>query len=150
LSHQRRLEIVDVVEQKIPSFLLHLSPQVTLTRSSATDFLDHQANIVRSETEVLEKRFATALRTLGKTRSTDTLNTFTRQNTEQIVATLFARLEQLPKVDGKPDLRSLGEPTEIAQRWATEAGLDPHQTLKRMVEHLETASQRKPSERPHS
>ena len=55
-SAQRRLEIVDPFAKGIPSFLLHLSPQVTVTNSDATDYLDAQARIERSARDRLEKK----------------------------------------------------------------------------------------------
>ena len=48
LSSDRQLEIVSPIVQDMPSFLLHLSPQVVITNSLATDYLDGNAGIVRS------------------------------------------------------------------------------------------------------
>ena len=70
LSAERRLEIVSPVAKDVPSFLLHLSPQVMVKQSDATDYLDSQAGIVRSPREKAEKRLAAVLRSLGRGRAT--------------------------------------------------------------------------------
>jgi hypothetical protein len=63
-SADRRLEIVSPIAQEVPPFLLHLSPQVVVTKSGATDYLDSQAGIVRSAREKLEKCLVSVLRSL--------------------------------------------------------------------------------------
>jgi hypothetical protein len=55
-SADRRLEIVNPSAIEVPPFLLHLSPQIVVTKSDATDYLASQAGIVRSLREKLEKR----------------------------------------------------------------------------------------------
>jgi len=56
LNSQRRLEIVDPVIEKVPSPLLHLSPQVDLTKSCASDYFDKRAGIVRDQFDLAGKR----------------------------------------------------------------------------------------------
>src|SRR5262249_17836922 len=68
-SADRRLEIVNPIAQEVPPFLLHLSPQIVVTKSDATDYLDNQAGIVRSPREKLEKRLASVVRSLGRERA---------------------------------------------------------------------------------
>jgi hypothetical protein len=55
-SRDRRLEIVDPIEYEVRSSLVHLTPQVVVTKSGATDYLDTQAGIVRSPREKLAPR----------------------------------------------------------------------------------------------
>ena len=55
-SADRRIEIVSPIVGEVPSFLLHLSPQLVVTKNTATDYLDSQAGIVRSPREQREKR----------------------------------------------------------------------------------------------
>jgi hypothetical protein len=54
----RRLEIVGPNEGAVPTGLVHLSPQITRTVATATEYLDRYAGIVRSRTDVLLKRLA--------------------------------------------------------------------------------------------
>lgn len=70
-SSDRRLEIVSPGVRDVPSFLLHLSPQLTLSAMAATDYLDRRAGIVRSAQEKIEKRLVSVLRSLGKKRADD-------------------------------------------------------------------------------
>jgi hypothetical protein len=69
VSLDRRLEIVSPIAQEVSPFLLHLSPQVVVTKSGAADYLDSQVDIVRSPREKLDKRLVSGLRSLGKGRA---------------------------------------------------------------------------------
>ena len=60
-SSRRHLEIVNPNAKEVPPFLLHLSPQVSLIPSNATDYFDKKAGIVRSRREKLDKRVNAAL-----------------------------------------------------------------------------------------
>lgn len=59
---ERRLEIVNPYIKDAPPFLLHVAPQVLLTKRRASDYLDHAAGIVRDETDTLEKRLGSWIR----------------------------------------------------------------------------------------
>jgi hypothetical protein len=65
-STDRRIEIVNPNMGEVPPFLLHLRPQMKITGSGATDYLDSQAGIVRTPRQKLEKRLAAVARSLGK------------------------------------------------------------------------------------
>src|SRR5271155_1264017 len=56
-ANARKIEIVCPGIKNIPAFLHHLTTQVVLMDSSATDYLDHVAGIVRNRREILEKRY---------------------------------------------------------------------------------------------
>ena len=81
-SDERALHIVDVIERGVPPFLLHLSPQVTAERASATEFFDRRAGIVRAAREALERRLAAATRKLGR-RSSELMASFMRENQQR-------------------------------------------------------------------
>jgi hypothetical protein len=117
-TSDRRLEIVSPGAQEIPPFLLHLAPQVVVTKSTATDYLDSQAGIVRSSREKLEKRLASILRPLEKERSEKGLASFVRKNQERIAQAFLAKLENMPMVQGQPDFSEIGNPTAVAKQWA--------------------------------
>ncbi|MCY1033398.1 MAG: hypothetical protein EOP84_08955 [Verrucomicrobiaceae bacterium] len=55
-SADRRLEIVGPDVKNIPSFLLHVAPQVVLKQSVATDYLDSATGIKRERSDVLRKQ----------------------------------------------------------------------------------------------
>lgn len=94
----RRLEIVDPFIDNVPAFLLHLSPQVTLTKSDTTDFLDQRAGITRSRFERLEKRLAATLRRRGKQRAAQNLEAFARKNQDKVIEILVKKLSELPHI----------------------------------------------------
>ncbi len=139
LSPDRRLEIVSPNAQEVPSFLLHLSPQVALTPSGATEYLDRQAGIVRSPREQLEKRVASVLRSRGRERANKEIASFISQDRERISREFFAKLASLPLVDGQPDVSAIGDPIELAKLWAAEMKLSEEKFLDRLLKHLETA-----------
>lgn len=138
----RRLEIVNPSVEGIPSFLLHLSPQVTLTKSDTSDFFDKQSGTVRSPREQLEKRIAASLRRRGKPRAAQDMNAFARKNREKSTALLAKKLSELPRVNGQPNLAALGDPNEIVNRWAAEAKMDEEEFLIALLEHLEETESR--------
>ena len=64
-SADRRLVIVRPGATSIPEAFLHVAPQVELQPSTATDYLDSVAGIVRTKREVNEKRLAAWMRRCG-------------------------------------------------------------------------------------
>jgi hypothetical protein len=133
----RRLEIVDPFISNTPAFLLHLSPQITLTRSDATDFFDERAGIVRSNREQLEKRVAAALRRMGKVQSTLAMRAFSEKKSKRFATLLAAKLRGLPHLNGEIDEEALGDPVETGKRWAAEADMSEEELLTELLEHLE-------------
>jgi hypothetical protein len=136
LSSARRLEIVAPIEQQLPSFLLHLAPQVTIVKSAATDYLDQLAGIVRTTRDKLEKRIFSLLRSLGKKHAGAKMASFKRKNDERASKALMEKLRQVPVVDGKPDFASLGDPNELGKKWAAELRSTDEQSLEQLIEHL--------------
>jgi hypothetical protein len=65
----RHLEIVAPDDQQTPQFLLHVAPQVTIRKATATDYLDSHAGIVRSMREKLGKKLSFSLRAIGEKRA---------------------------------------------------------------------------------
>ncbi|MEI1284326.1 hypothetical protein [Rhizobium aouanii] len=133
----RRLEIVNPSIEGVPSFLLQLSPQVTLTKNDTSDFLDQRSGTVRTWREQLEKRIAASLRRRGQPRAAQDMNAFVRKSLEESTALLAKKLSELPHVDGQPNLAALGDPNEVANRWAAEAKMDEEEFLKALLDHLE-------------
>jgi hypothetical protein len=136
-SADRRLEIVSPDARDVPPFLLHLSPQVLITASGATEYLDSRADIIRSRQEILEKRVGTILRSLGKERADKVIAAFHRAERDRAGRGLLAKLRSLPVVDGKPDVSGLSDPTETAKQWAAELKVTPEEFLQRLLEHLD-------------
>jgi len=139
-SPTRYLEIVNPNAKEVPSFLLHLTPQILLIRSSATDYFDSKAGIVRSEHEKLQKRVSMALHSLGKEEAREGLNSFARLNQERLAKNLSARLASLPTANGQPDFSGIGDPLEVAKQWGAEMKLAPEKLLRSLAEHLEGRS----------
>lgn len=65
-SADRHLEIVNPGAKEVPSFLLHVAPQVTIVKNAATDRLDTLAGITRSRRDKLEKCVFSHFRSRGK------------------------------------------------------------------------------------
>ena len=136
LSPDRRLEIVAPIEQPLPSFLSHLAPQVTITRSTGTEYLDDLAGIVRSTRDKLEKHLFSLLQSLGKQKADDALAAFARLNQQKLSQAFVEKLRQVPVVGGKPDFAGLGDPNELAKKWAAELKPTDEQSLEQLIEHL--------------
>jgi hypothetical protein len=134
---ERSIEIVSPGARDIPSFLLHLSPQVRITPQTATDYLDRIAGITRSRLEKLEKRADGMLRVLGKKRAKRKMAAYHATEQERAGQALLAKLQSLPLKDGKPDVSSIGDPAESAKRWAAEVKMSPEETIEPMIDLLE-------------
>jgi hypothetical protein len=111
-SADRRLEIVSP-EASVPSFLLHLSPQVKLFSKAASDFLDDRTGIVRSRRELLERRLGRWFR--KKRKDLDAQQKFLSFMYERQSASIRSSIEKVCGVlrkDGSLDI----EGSETAAR----------------------------------
>jgi hypothetical protein len=135
---ERQLEIVNPGARSIPASLTHLAPQITLTASSCTDYLDARAGIKRSASETLGKRVGAISRTLGLRRSQAAMKSFIASENERWQKDFLARLETIRKKDGKPDFESLGDPVQVARQWASEMRTGRDGALARLARHLES------------
>jgi hypothetical protein len=139
-SAQRRLEIVNPSVEQVPTFLLHLVPQVTLTKSTFSDYLDALSGVQRSSLDVLEKRFAAWAR--RRTAATDRavarkeFEEFLVQYQEKWIRAFAQQMASLPVRDGDIDLQALGLTAgEAAQRVAQEVGGNtPDDLLEKFLE----------------
>jgi hypothetical protein len=138
LSPGRHIEIVSPNLQDVPLFLLHLSPQVTLTRSDATQYFDALAGIVRSPRENLERRLVSVCRFLGRQRVAQGIEFFINRDLERMAQGLVAKLQGLPQKDGRPDFSAVGDPTTLATEWASEMKLTKDEVLGHLLAHFET------------
>jgi hypothetical protein len=121
-SVERNLEIVGPGTKTIPPFLLHLAPQIALKDSSATEFLDATAGILRSKHDRIEKRLSVYIRNHGIKAQTE-LHEFMGQHMEHLTTMLVEKVKSLPIRNGDIDLSSLGAtPEELASSWMTEVG----------------------------
>ena len=91
-SADRRLEIVSP-RASIPSFLLHLSPQVTVFPKAASDYLDERTGIIRSRRELLERRLGAWIRKNRKDH--DAQQKFLSFMRERQSASVHAALERI-------------------------------------------------------
>jgi hypothetical protein len=132
----RQIEIVDPSAREVPPFLLHLNPQVAVIASSATDYLDGHGGIVRSPSEKLEKRLVSILRSLGKDGAKQGIASFVKEDQERVSRELLEKLKNVPLVNGRPDFSGMGDPTEVAKRWAAEIKLSREEMLDRLAKHF--------------
>lgn len=118
-STARRLEIVSPQIQAVPSFLLHLTPQVELVACGATDYLDNLAGIKRSKIDELDMQIAAVARKLGK-RSAALVAEFLNEDLSKTHAAYLEKIRSIPLSDGKPDFESLGNIEKVAAAWTRE------------------------------
>jgi hypothetical protein len=139
-SAERRLEIVSPGNPSIPPFLQHLSPHVTTTAVSATEYLDRHAGIKRSTIEGLEKQVRSMVRSRSKKEIKNGLETIVQQYQGKALNDLIMELSKLPIVDGGVDFSSIGDPVQFAQHFATEMKINDEDLLRRMIECFDAAS----------
>lgn len=104
----RRLKIVNPSIERIPAEFFHLTPQIELVKMAATDYLDHTAGIIRTQSDVVERQFADLLRKKDR----DEVNMMIEQHMNQLVDGVTKRMVEwvktLPWKDGSIDLDGLG------------------------------------------
>jgi len=134
-STDRQLEIVSP-KTEIPSFLLHLTRQITPRDSKATDYIDAATGIVRSRHDALEKSLGAWIS--GNRDKDDAQRQFLAfifQTNERTAAAVIQKLSNLPRRDGKLDFDSLGiAPEQLAHRWLEELGLSVDEVLQAFLE----------------
>jgi hypothetical protein len=139
----RRIEIVSPGTKAIPGFLLHLAPQVTAWDTTATDFLDQRAAIVRDPLYAVERRFAAWMRKRDRAYVQVELQKFMQKQHDNLVKAFVEKVTQLPRREGGIDLAALGTTApELGQRMAAEL-TGPFEELlgsfMREMEHRETS-----------
>ena len=92
-SGDRRLVIVDPNVTSVSKEFLHVAPQISLQSSTATDYLDSCAGIVRSKRDTYEKRFAAWVRWYSDTA---------KPEMEKILRTLQAQIRLSPGMSQTP------------------------------------------------
>jgi hypothetical protein len=137
-SAARRLEIVSPLANGVPSFLLHVAPQVSIIQSTCTDYLDGKAGITRAKAEILQKRIGLVSRRMGRAQSQAAIQAFLSKDQERTTQAFLAKLESLREKDGRPDSDSISDPAAFAQKWASEFKFNKEEPLARMLAHLET------------
>lgn len=126
----RRLEIVNPGVKEIPSFLIHLAPQVDLIPSGATEYFDSVAGITRTRREKLQWRLAAFVRKYGAQRTKHEISVFHQEELSKRTDDLLKQLISLPEsIEGY--LR--GERKELASIFEG----DVDDALERLMEHLE-------------
>lgn len=137
-SEQRRLEIVDPSISGTPDFLRHLWRQVTTSNVSATEYLDREGGLVRSNSERVEKRLSSTLRALGKEASLKLLQDFGIRQQERLAHAFAERLRAFPVVNGTPDFSAAGDPALLAKQWASELKLTRDEFMAALLSHIES------------
>ena len=138
-SAARKLEIVSPAIKNVPACLLHLATQVTLTESSATDYLDHVAGIVRGRRDILEKRYGAWIRQRpDREKAKNELPAFLQQYLQTRTAAYIEKLATLPRRGGNIDMEALGKTTdELAHQWSNELGSSVEDLLEAFLQGRE-------------
>ena len=125
-SDTRQLEIIAPGIESVPQPFLHIAPQIKLRSSSATDYLDEYAGIVRSKDEVNHKKLVSWIRQ-NRESAIPKLLKFSRQH---LAEKLVEKFKQFPACAGSIAEDSLHVPLEkliqkeIKQVFTTEVIID--------------------------
>ncbi|MCK9462854.1 MAG: hypothetical protein M0R80_24795 [Proteobacteria bacterium] len=106
-SAERRLVIVGPDVTMVPVHFLHISPQVDLMATTATEYLDSVAGIARSKHESNEKRLTAWVRRYGDTADAE-VQAFHREHMSRKIESAVQWLNTLPVRDGDIDVDALG------------------------------------------
>lgn len=129
-SAERRLEIVDPHAEHVPGFLLHVAPQVTVTKLAATDYFDSVAGVTRDRHDVLMKRLARYGRKQpgqGRQKFADFAKNWLNARTAEAVKAMTL----IPRHNGQPDLGGMS-PEEYGRRLSQ--GLDGDTMLEKFLD----------------
>jgi hypothetical protein len=136
LSSARHLEIVDPYVSGIPSFIMHLAPQVTLTKASAVDRLDSLGGLMRNASQLTERAFLQYARRIGPEKMKVEMGEFSALEMSKRQAMLAERLGALPKKDGAIDWAALPSlPEALAQEWINEYSAEYGDMCRRFLDH---------------
>ncbi|MHB1022782.1 MAG: hypothetical protein ACYC46_09670 [Acidobacteriaceae bacterium] len=132
-SPERRLEIVNPHIENVPPFLLHVAPQVLLTKARASDYLDRAAGIVRSETEALEKRLSSWIRKQPDKKQADhEFAAFLSSHNERMRLAFLEKLIAF-RSNGAPSA-VVTPPQDIAEQMLKDVGCDRDACLKAFLD----------------
>ena len=106
-NRERQLTIVDPAADHVPSGLLHLSPQIQLVKSSATDFLDLKAGISRERGEKIERQIAILMRNRGSQEVNEMIREYMDKRIEDTAQRMASWAKTLPWRDGSIDLEEM-------------------------------------------
>lgn len=107
LSGERQLTIVDPNIKRVPTMLIHLSPQIDLAALQATDYLDGVAGILRPRREVIERQFGDLLRDKNRSERDSMIREYMDQFTDGVGQRTVEWFKTLPWRDGSIDLEAL-------------------------------------------
>ena len=119
----------------VPATYLHVAPQVELHSSSATDYLDSCAGIVRSKNETIDKLLASwKCRNVGAEKGEKAIAELQHFCREYHAEELVKWVRTLPFRDGEIDMDSLGmSVAELAQE-AERQSASNHEVLEVFLE----------------
>lgn len=144
ISSDRRLEVVDPYINGVPSFVLHLAPQVTLTKANATDRLDELGGVQRTSKEKSEREFLRYSLKKGKEVMAQEMREFTEWEITERKERLFNNLTSLPKKDGKPDFEATGmTPEQLAKKWASVPSMEYADVCERFFAYIKSLEGKK-------
>lgn len=132
ISSKRSIEIVNPSIKEVPSFLLHLAPQVRIINSGAAEYFDSVAGIERTEAELISKEIAAASRKAGPQRSAQILEEF-RQDEERRAEEAVVHAIELHKNMMTCDEDDINE---LIVRLRNEIGISDDDFFRRLLAHF--------------
>jgi hypothetical protein len=136
-SADRKLEIVDPSISHTPSFLLHVQPQISITKSSTTDYFDALAGIKRTMLEKSEKYIVRLIRTKGKNVWSKVSTEALADNRERLTRMLVDEIKNIPIRDGKQDFEALGGAKEYAEHLLEKHKLGKDEVIADLIKRIE-------------
>ena len=104
----RQLMIVDPGVERVPTLLLHLTPQVELVNLEATDYLDRAGGISRTRMEGIERQFAALMRDKNRNEAGSMIKQYMDQLADGVAERMVDWVKTLPWRDGSIDLEKMG------------------------------------------
>ncbi|AZD50091.1 hypothetical protein [Pseudomonas chlororaphis] len=133
-SSGRSIEIVNPSIKDVPSFLLHLAPQVRIINSGGAEYFDSVAGIERTEAELLSKEITAASRKAGPQRSALILEEF---HQEELRRAEESTLRAIEKYKGMEDC-SESEVDALVQQLKDEITASDSDHLKRLLARFDS------------
>lgn len=130
-SNNRYLEIVDPMITNIPSFLLHLAPQVSLLKCSTTAYFDSAAGIQRSYKEQLFKKVSDKAKEVGP-KAKELMANFSTSYIESAKSAYLEKLQNFLKTNGKLDSDTI----ENIQIFASILAQETYGTEEELLENI--------------
>jgi hypothetical protein len=132
-SAERRLEIVNPGIDEVPQFLRHLAPQVVIIKIPASDYFDKAAGIVRTESDLLEKRLSAWIRKQPSKQQADReFASFLNEYNQRVGLAVLGKMNSFRGNDATSGVAAAAQ--EISEQVLNDAGCTRDACLKAFLD----------------